>query len=140
MGHREAPSADRIAPEFQALKVGDTILGGPPGTVFFTVCILQPKRAIVLYSDSHPRYLGTRSIRDNPKYGIYWGFAFTFGEARHNAWVHRGLALLTRYLASVQGNNVGKPRSGLVVSEARPRAALPWSSPPALVPWGMRID
>ena len=78
MGHRQAPSAERIVPEFQDLKVSDTILDGPPGTVFFTVRELQPKRALVLYSDSHLRYMVPRSIREDPRYGIYGEFSWTF--------------------------------------------------------------
>jgi hypothetical protein len=78
MGHREAPSAERIIPEYQNLKKGDTILDGPPGTVFFTVRILQPNRALLLYSDSHVRYLVPRSIRENPRYGIYGEFSWSF--------------------------------------------------------------
>ena len=78
VGHREAPSADRIVPEFQDLKEGDTILDGPPGTVFFTVRVLRPTRALVLYSDSHPRYLVPRSIRENPNYGIRGEFSWAF--------------------------------------------------------------
>jgi hypothetical protein len=78
MDHREGPSAERIVPEFQHLKEGDTILDGPPGTVFFTVRILQPNRALVLYSDTHPRYLVPRSIRENPSYGIHGEFSWAF--------------------------------------------------------------
>jgi hypothetical protein len=78
VGHREAPSAERIVPEFQDLKQGDTVLDGPPGTVFFTVRVLQPKRVLVLYSDTHPRYLVPRSIREDPKYGIHGEFSWAF--------------------------------------------------------------
>jgi hypothetical protein len=78
MGYREAPSAGTIVPEFQDLKEGDTILDGPPGTVFFTVRVLQPKRALVLFSGTHPRYLMPRSIRENPRYGIYGEFSWAF--------------------------------------------------------------
>jgi hypothetical protein len=78
MGDREAPSAEKIIPEFQGLKVGDTILDGPPGTAFFTVHLVEPNRALVLYSDSHLRYLVPRSIRDNPRYGVYGEFSWAF--------------------------------------------------------------
>jgi hypothetical protein len=44
-----------------------------------------------------------------------WGFAFTFGEARHSAWVHRGVALLTQYRAGrcsqVRGIEEGRDSS-----------------------------
>jgi hypothetical protein len=78
VGPREAPSADSIVPELQGLEEGDTILDGPPGTVFFTVRVLRPQKALVLYSDTHPRYLAPRSIRENPKYGIYGEFSWAF--------------------------------------------------------------
>jgi len=77
-GHREVPSVDRIIPEFQDLKVGDTILDGPPGTAFFTVRLMVPNRALVLYSDSHLRLMVPRSIRENPRYGIYGEFSWAF--------------------------------------------------------------
>jgi len=69
-GHRNTPSAERIVPELQALEVGDTILDGPPDTAFFTVRVLEPNRALVLYSDSHLRFLVPRSIREDPRYGM----------------------------------------------------------------------
>lgn len=78
MGDREAPSAERVIPEFQDLKVGDTILDGPPGTAFFTVRLVETNRALVLYSDSHLRYLVPGSIRDNPRYGVYGEFSWAF--------------------------------------------------------------
>jgi len=78
MGHRRAPSAERIVPELQDLKVDDTILDGPPGTAFFTVRAMEPSRALVLYSDSHLRFLVPRAIRENPRYGIYGEFSWAF--------------------------------------------------------------
>ena len=77
-GYREVPSVDRIIPELQDLKVGDTILDGPPGTAFFTVRLLEPSRALVLYSDSHLRFMAPKSIRENPRYGIYGEFSWAF--------------------------------------------------------------
>ena len=77
-GFREVPSAERLIPEFQDLKVGDAILDGPPGSAFFTVRLLEPNRALVLYSDSHLRFMVPRSIRENPRYGIYGGFTWAF--------------------------------------------------------------
>jgi hypothetical protein len=77
-GFREVPSDERIIPEYQDLKVGDTILDGPPGTVFFTVRLMEENKALVLYSDTHLRFLAPRSIRENPKYGIYGEFSWAF--------------------------------------------------------------
>lgn len=78
VGDREAPSADRIVPEYQDLKEGDTILDGPPGTAFFKVRLIEPNRALVLYTDSHLRFAVPRSIRENPKYGIFGEFSWAF--------------------------------------------------------------
>jgi hypothetical protein len=77
-GFREVPSAERLIPEFQDLKVGDAILDGPPGSAFFTVRLLEPNRALVLYSDSHLRFMVPRYIRENPRYGIYGEFTWAF--------------------------------------------------------------
>ena len=77
-GFREAPSDERIVPEFQDLKVGDTILDGPPGTAFFTVRHMETNGALVLYSDSHLRLMVPRSIRENPGYGIHGEFTWAF--------------------------------------------------------------
>jgi hypothetical protein len=77
-GFREVPSDERIIPEFQDLEVGDTILDGPPGSAFFTVRHMEPNRALVLYSDTHLRLLVPRSIRENPRYGIYGEFSWAF--------------------------------------------------------------
>jgi hypothetical protein len=77
-GFREVPSDQRIIPEFQNLEVGDTVLDGPPGTAFFTVRLMEPEGALVLYSDSHLRFLVPRSIRENPRYGIFGEFSWAF--------------------------------------------------------------
>lgn len=77
-GFREVPSDERIIPEFQGLKEGETILDGPPGSVFFTVRLLEENRALVLYSDTHLRFMVPRSIRENPNYGIYGEFSWAF--------------------------------------------------------------
>jgi hypothetical protein len=77
-GFREVPSEARIIPEFQDLKEGDTILDGPPGSAFFRVRLMQPNRALVLYSHSHLRLLVPRSIRENPRYSIYGEFSWAF--------------------------------------------------------------
>jgi hypothetical protein len=59
-------SADHILPQFQHLEVGDTVPDGPPGTTF------------VLYSTTHLRSFAPRSLRNNPKVGIYGNFSWAF--------------------------------------------------------------
>jgi hypothetical protein len=39
---------------------------------------MLPNRALVLYSDSHLRFLVPRCIRENPRYGIYGEFTWAF--------------------------------------------------------------
>jgi hypothetical protein len=49
-----APSADRILPEFQGLQPGDRIPDGPPeANCFFVVERMEPGRTLVLRSTSH---------------------------------------------------------------------------------------
>jgi hypothetical protein len=47
-------SAERIIPELQTLTVGDRIPDSPDWSAFFTVLRLEPERALVLYSTTHP--------------------------------------------------------------------------------------
>lgn len=76
-GHRDAPTSVQIVPEFQDLKVGDIVLDGPPGTAYFTVTDIEPNKRMVLYSDTHLRFLFPKSIRENPSMGV--GGEFTWG-------------------------------------------------------------
>jgi hypothetical protein len=52
MWHIDNPSADRIIPEFQQLRVGDVVPDGPPGTASFTVAAVETGRALVLLDDA----------------------------------------------------------------------------------------
>jgi hypothetical protein len=47
------PSADRIHPELQNLKLGDEIWAAPDGTLAFAVHALEPERALVLHGPLH---------------------------------------------------------------------------------------
>ncbi len=51
--HIDNPSADRIVPELQNVKVGDIIPDGEPGTAWYVVDRLEPHRLLVLHSTSH---------------------------------------------------------------------------------------
>lgn len=51
--HIDNPSADRIVPELQRLRVGDIVPDGEPGTAFYVVRSLRPARSLVLHSTSH---------------------------------------------------------------------------------------
>jgi hypothetical protein len=50
--HIENPSADRILPEFQQVKVGDTVPDGPTGTARFTVREIVPYQVLTLLDDA----------------------------------------------------------------------------------------
>jgi hypothetical protein len=55
-------SADSILPAFQHTTAGDIIPDGPPGSVYFTVRAVEPERAWILYSDTHPKFLTPRFL------------------------------------------------------------------------------
>lgn len=95
---RTAPSAERIMPEFQQLKPGDTILDGPPGTAAFRVAVVEPARALVLYSDTHVGYVLPRTIQRIPWLGLHGAFSWSFVLDEHAAAPTR-LLLRTRLAA-----------------------------------------
>ncbi len=72
-----AASVDRILPEHQQVSVGDIIPDGPQGTAWFTVREAKPGQSLVLYSDSHARYL-TPSALQGTRWAAHgeftWGF------------------------------------------------------------------
>jgi hypothetical protein len=49
-----ARSADRIVPELQQLAVGDRVDDSASGVSYFEVAVLEPARALVLMSHTHP--------------------------------------------------------------------------------------
>ena len=49
-----ARSATRIRPDLQGLAVGDVVPDSDSGVSFFTVARLDPERALVLRSTTHP--------------------------------------------------------------------------------------
>ncbi len=77
--HTSHPSSpDHIVPELQRLKVGDTILDGPPGTAFFTVAQLEPEHVLALFSATHILMMAPASLRHNPEAGIHGEFSWVF--------------------------------------------------------------
>lgn len=53
------PSAERILPEFQHVKVGDTVPDGPEGTARFTVAAITPGRLLALHDPDGTHIPGT---------------------------------------------------------------------------------
>jgi hypothetical protein len=70
-------SADRIVPEWQNLAVGDVIPDGPPDTAWFRVEALEPERAMVLFSDSHIRYVAPTFLH-NTRWATNGEFTWSF--------------------------------------------------------------
>lgn len=71
------PSADRILPEYQDLKVGDIVPDGPPDTVYFIVKEMKPKEHLILFSNTHNRYSVPAFLRGTnlAPYGDFtWAF------------------------------------------------------------------
>lgn len=48
---------DQIVPQWQDLRVGDSIADGPPGTAAYVVRELVPRQYLVLYTDTHLPHL-----------------------------------------------------------------------------------
>ena len=65
-------ASDRIVPAWQDLHVGDIIADGPPRNGLLR---RAPARArpghLVLFTDTHLRYLLPARLRDNPRLGIF---------------------------------------------------------------------
>ena len=61
---------DRIVAAWQNPRVGDIIADGPPGTACYVVRQADPGRSLVLFTDTHLRYLVPTRLRDNPRLRI----------------------------------------------------------------------
>ncbi len=61
-GYRVRES-DHVVPEWQTLRVGSSILDGPPGTAYYVVQEIVPYRSLVLFTDTHLPHLVPRSLR-----------------------------------------------------------------------------
>ena len=85
--HREPPGSAEIVSEFQDLKTGNIILNGSAGTAFFTVGDIEPSKRMILYSNTHLRFLFTKSIRQNSRISVRgeftWGFFLELIDPTH---------------------------------------------------------
>ncbi|MGB3717894.1 MAG: hypothetical protein WA996_26050 [Candidatus Promineifilaceae bacterium] len=71
------PSADRILPQFQDLQIGDEVPDGPPGTVYYTVRMMETNRHLVFYSDTYDRVIIPGFVRgdgSDPIIDNTWAF------------------------------------------------------------------
>jgi hypothetical protein len=73
----ENPGADRILPEFQDLREGDTVPDGPPGTAWFDVVELVSERRLILHSTTH---LFESTKRLGIMTWVDWTWAFVLEE------------------------------------------------------------
>jgi hypothetical protein len=64
-------TSERIVAAWQNPGVGDTIADGPPGTAYYVVRHVEPNRALVLFTDTHLRYLLPARLRDNPRLRVF---------------------------------------------------------------------
>lgn len=71
------PAAERILPEFQALRIGDTVPDGPPGTAWYDVVGLEQNHFLLLHSTSHFKYMAPAFLagtRLEPYGAFSWAF------------------------------------------------------------------
>ena len=64
-------TSERIVAEWQNPRVGDIIADGPPGTACYVVRRVEPNKELVLFTDTHLRYLLPARLRDNPRLGAF---------------------------------------------------------------------
>ena len=57
------PPADEILPEYQNLKIGDTIPDGPPGSAYYEVVDMDTQRYMVLIATTHFKYMAPKFVR-----------------------------------------------------------------------------
>jgi hypothetical protein len=71
------PPTSEILPEYQSLRIGDSIPDGPPGSAFYEVIDLHADHILLLYSTSHFKYAAPRFVyktRFAPRGGFCWAF------------------------------------------------------------------
>lgn len=64
-------SSDRVVPAWQNPQAGDIIADGPPGTAYYVVRQAEPNKTLVLFTDTHLRYLLPARLRGRPRLGIF---------------------------------------------------------------------
>ena len=62
---------DRIVGAWQHTQAGDVIADGPPGTAYYVVRQAEPGRLLVLFTDTHLRYLLPAGLRENARLGAH---------------------------------------------------------------------
>jgi hypothetical protein len=99
------PPANSILPEYQGLKVGDTIPDGPSGSAFYEVVGLERDHYLVLRATTHFKYVAPKffyGTRFEPRGSFSWAFV-----------LERISPSQTRLTSRWQGT--GKPRLYMLV-------------------------
>lgn len=71
------PPATQIIDDLQNLKVGDTVLDGPPGSAYYHVMALEPNQYMLLRSISHFKY-ATPGFLQNTRWELKGSFSWAF--------------------------------------------------------------
>jgi hypothetical protein len=69
---------DDVVAAWQDPHVGDIIADGPPGTAYYVMRYIEPNKALVMFTDTHLRYLLPARLRDNPRLGIVGEISSSF--------------------------------------------------------------
>lgn len=106
--HINNPSADRILPEYQHLRLGDIVPDGPPGTALFRVAAVDPERALVLLDEGGTHIPGT---------AFSWAFVLQpRGERETRLQVRARLAYPSSVLMTLVGRLIIGPADFVMVS------------------------
>jgi hypothetical protein len=62
--------SERIVASWQNPSVGDIIADGPPGTAYYVVRRVEPNKALVLFTDTHLRYILPARLRNSPRLDV----------------------------------------------------------------------
>jgi hypothetical protein len=69
VGYRVGNS-ESLVQAWQEVRVGDTIIDGPPGTAFYVIRHIDKNRSLVLFSDTHIPYLLPARLRNSRRLGV----------------------------------------------------------------------
>jgi hypothetical protein len=64
-------AAGPARPRLADPRVEDAVADGPLATVYYVVRHVEPNRALLLFTDTHPGYLVRARLQDNPRLGVF---------------------------------------------------------------------
>lgn len=71
------PPVDKILPEYQDLKVGDTVPDGPPGSAYYDVVEIRENQLLLLHATTHFNYMAPQFVYKTkfaPQGAFCWAF------------------------------------------------------------------